>query len=241
LLFRGSWKSNRINRLHISRALTTTPSQAPLTQFNISDNPGARKRAIRWARGPGSGRGKTAGRGHKGQKAREGHKIKPWFEGGKTPLHRRLPKIGVPNLPNKLELTPLTIGRVIEFIRKGRLDPRETITMRKLWKSGAVTKIYDGVKLSEEGSELLEQLKVPLRIEVLDSTEASQQAVAAAGGLVKNVWFNRVTLRAHLKPEKFLRLPRSNGIPPPRFAKKYPDIHPGLIEKHRTDEKFKKF
>lgn len=61
---------------------------------NLRRPDGVKKRRKRVGRGPGSGHGKTAGRGHKGQKARSGGKIKPWFEGGQMPLQRRVPKRG---------------------------------------------------------------------------------------------------------------------------------------------------
>lgn len=61
---------------------------------NLSPAPGSKTEADRVGRGPGSGSGKTSGRGHKGQKARTGGQIPAWFEGGQMPLYRRLPKFG---------------------------------------------------------------------------------------------------------------------------------------------------
>ena len=64
---------------------------------NLSPSMGATKSTKRKGRGPGSGYGKTAGRGHKGSGQRSGHKSRPWFEGGQMPLSRRLPKRGFSN------------------------------------------------------------------------------------------------------------------------------------------------
>ncbi len=69
----------------------------PLELSNLKPPPGARKKRKRIGRGPGSGRGKTATRGHKGQKARSGKKIKAWMEGGQMPVQRRIPKRGFTN------------------------------------------------------------------------------------------------------------------------------------------------
>lgn len=64
-----------------------------------------------------------------------------------------------------------------------------------------------------------------------DISESAKAAVEAAGGSVEKVYFNRVTLRAHLKPEKFDILPRSNGIPPPKLWKRYPLLTPAFIDR----------
>src|SRR3546814_5146472 len=77
----------------------------------LSDNPGANKNRKRIGRGIGSGKGKTAGQGHKGQKARSGVAIKG-FEGGQMPLHRRLPKRGFNNIfASNFKVVNLEIGR----------------------------------------------------------------------------------------------------------------------------------
>lgn len=77
--------------------LTTGLPPVTLKLNNIQDNDGAMKKARRVGRGEGSGRGKTAGRGHKGHKSRSGGGVRPGFEGGQTPLARRLPKYGFSN------------------------------------------------------------------------------------------------------------------------------------------------
>jgi len=86
----------------------------------LKDNPGARKTRIRVGRGIGSGKGKTAGRGHKGQKSRSGVAIKG-FEGGQMPIHMRLPKRGFNNYTKK-RYSELTLGNLQRAIDKGLID-----------------------------------------------------------------------------------------------------------------------
>jgi len=80
--------------------------------------PGSRKKPKRLGRGPGSGHGKTAGKGHKGQKARSGGKVKPRFEGGQMPLQRRVPKRGFTNIFKKV-YSIVNIGRLNEAFDEG--------------------------------------------------------------------------------------------------------------------------
>ena len=91
------------------------------TLNTIQDRKGARKQKKRKGRGPGSGLGKTAGRGHKGQKARNNGGIRIGFEGGQTPLYRRLPKRGFKN-KFAAPLEPLNVGRLQQYIEDGRID-----------------------------------------------------------------------------------------------------------------------
>src|SRR5207302_4804086 len=86
----------------------------------IRDNSGAHYRAKRLGRGIGSGKGKTSGRGGKGQTARTGVALNG-FEGGQTPLHRRLPKRGFTNAPFRKEFHEINLGRLQEAIDDGRL------------------------------------------------------------------------------------------------------------------------
>ena len=91
----------------------------------LKDNPGARKTRIRVGRGIGSGKGKTAGRGHKGQKSRSGVAIKG-FEGGQMPIHMRLPKRGFNNYTKK-SYSELTLGNLQRAIDKGLIDIKKKI------------------------------------------------------------------------------------------------------------------
>ena len=102
----------------------------------ISDRPGATKAKKRLGRGPGSGLGKTSGRGVKGQKARSGVAIKG-FEGGQMPLHRRLPKRGFNNIFAK-RYNELNLGRIQQAIDTGRLDGKKPITIEALKQAGLI-------------------------------------------------------------------------------------------------------
>ena len=91
----------------------------------LSDNRGARKNRMRVGRGPGSGKGKTAGRGVKGQKARSGVSIMG-FEGGQMPLHMRMPKRGFNNIFRK-DYVEVNFWRIEQAIAAGKLDPKKPI------------------------------------------------------------------------------------------------------------------
>ena len=115
----------------------------------LRDNPNARKSRTRVGRGIGSGKGKTAGRGHKGQKSRSGVAIKG-FEGGQMPIHMRLPKRGFNNISRK-DFAELTLGNLQAAIKKGLIDSSKKITEVELCSSGIVKKSKDGVKILNKG------------------------------------------------------------------------------------------
>jgi large subunit ribosomal protein L15 len=115
----------------------------------IADNPGARKERMRVGRGIGSGKGKTSGRGVKGQKARTGVSIKG-FEGGQTPIYRRLPKRGF-NALNPANFEVVNIGRLQAAIEKGKLDAAQPIDEAALAKAGLCSGKSDGVRLLGTG------------------------------------------------------------------------------------------
>ncbi len=97
-------------------------------------------------RGPGSGHGKTSGRGEKGQKARSGGGISPWFEGGQTPLYKRLPRRGV---SNKRFETRYAIVNVSDL---NRFKDGDTVTPELLKESGLVKKELKGIKILGNGN-----------------------------------------------------------------------------------------
>ena len=113
----------------------------------LHDNPGATKTKKRIARGPGSGKGKTAGRGMKGQKSRSGVAIKG-YEGGQMPLYQRLPKRGF-NKPNRKEFSVVNLGLIQKFIDDGKLTG--DITEDSLIESGLVRRKLDGVRVLAKG------------------------------------------------------------------------------------------
>src|SRR5690348_9294940 len=109
----------------------------------IRDNAGAHYRAKRVGRGIGSGKGKTAGRGGKGQTARSGVAING-FEGGQTPLHRRLPKRGFNNKIFRKDWKVVNLGRLQEALDSGKLDAGGTLDGAVLVASGVLRRLGDG-------------------------------------------------------------------------------------------------
>lgn len=163
--------------------------------------------------------GKTATRGHKGRKARNAPNKGPWFEGGQTPLYKKIPKFGFNNVFRR-NLVPVNLDRLIEFIQQKRIDSSQTITMKTLYDARLARQVKFGVKLL--AGRLSSHEGIPkLKIEVSDSSETAKALIEKAGGSVHHVWFNRVTLRAHLRPHRFELPPRSNGIPPPRLRARF--------------------
>ncbi|BBK35732.1 50S ribosomal protein L15 [Allostella sp. ATCC 35155] len=143
----------------------------------IRDNPGARKKAKAVGRGIGSGKGKTSGRGGKGQTARSGVAL-AGFEGGQTPLHRRLPKRGFVK-PFRKEYELVNVGRLQKAIDAGRIDVAQTIDTDALRRAGLVGKAKDGVRLLAQG-----EIKAAVTIQVAGASAAAVAAVEQSGGKV---------------------------------------------------------
>ena len=141
----------------------------------LHDNPGATKTKKRIARGPGSGKGKTAGRGMKGQKSRSGVAIKG-YEGGQMPLYQRLPKRGF-NKPNRKEFSVVNLCLIQKFIDDGKLIG--DITEDSLIESGLVRRKLDGVRVLAKGD-----FTAKANISVTGASGAAKAAVEAAGGLL---------------------------------------------------------
>jgi large subunit ribosomal protein L15 len=143
----------------------------------LSDNSGARKSAMRVGRGIGSGKGKTAGSGHKGQKARSGVAING-YEGGQMPLYQRLPKRGFNN-PNRKDYQVLNLGRLQKAIDAGTVDAKAPITIDMLAAAGVVGRVVDGVRLLAKG-----ELKAKIDITVTGASKGAVEAVEKAGGKI---------------------------------------------------------
>lgn len=150
----------------------------------IRDNEGANRKQKRIGRGPGSGKGKTGGRGIKGQKSRSGVALNG-YEGGQMPLYRRLPKRGF-TPPNAKKFTVVNLGQLQTFIDAGSLDASVAITEDVLLASGVIRRKLDGVRLLAKG-----ELKVKLDLTVTGASQAAQDAIAKLGG--------KVTLTAPVK------------------------------------------
>jgi len=146
----------------------------------ISDRPGARQARKRVGRGPGSGLGKTAGRGHKGQKSRSGVAIKG-FEGGQMPLYRRLPKRGFNNISSKT-FAVVNLDRIQENIDAGKLDGKQPVTAEALIAAGIARRTKDGVRLLGGG-----ELKAKVAFKVQGASKNAVAAVEKAGGSVEFV------------------------------------------------------
>jgi len=142
---------------------------------DLRDNPGATKKRMRVGRGPGSGKGKTAGRGIKGQKSRSGVAINA-YEGGQMPLYQRLPKRGF-NKPNRKEWAVVNLGLIQKFIDAGKIDAKAEITEDVLVASGLLRRKRDGVRVLAKG-----ELSVNARITVSGASQPAIAAVEAAGG-----------------------------------------------------------
>ena len=143
----------------------------------IADNDGAHYKFKRVGRGIGSGKGKTSGRGGKGQTARSGVAIFG-FEGGQTPLHRRLPKRGFTNI-FRPEYQVINTGRLQKAVDSGKLQAGATVTAETLIELGLLTKLGDGVRLLAKGT-----ISTKLAIEVAGASAAAIAQIEAAGGTV---------------------------------------------------------
>ena len=141
----------------------------------LADNPGAAKKQKRVARGPGSGKGKMAGRGVKGQKSRSGVAI-GGSEGGQMPLYRRLPKRGFTK-PNQKHFAVVNLGLIEKFIAAGKLDASVEITEDALVAAGLTSTKLDGIRVLNKGA-----VTTKVTLIVTGASAAAVEAVAAAGG-----------------------------------------------------------
>jgi len=141
----------------------------------LHDNPGATRRKKRIGRGPGSGMGKTGGRGIKGQKSRSGVAIKG-YEGGQMPLYQRLPKRGFTK-PNRKEYAVVNLGLIQKFADAGKIDASAPITEDVLVASGLVRRKRDGVRVLAKGD-----VTAKLDLQVTGASQSARDAVEKAGG-----------------------------------------------------------
>ena len=139
----------------------------------LSPRPGAKQSRRRVGRGPGSGRGKTAGTGVKGQGTRSGKKIKPWFEGGQMPLTQRVPKRGFKNIFRK-DVEIVNVGEL------ARLGDGATVDPESLAKNGLIRGSGVEIKLLGEG-----ESPKNLTIKLNRVSAGARTKVEAAGGSVE--------------------------------------------------------
>ena len=136
----------------------------------LSPAEGSVKESYRKGRGPGSGNGKTAGKGHKGQNARSGGGVRPGFEGGQLPLYRKLPKRG---FHNKFA----TVYAIVNVEALNRFEDDAVVDTAALIECGLVTRVCDGVKILGNG-ELTKKLTVKAAV----FSNAAKEKIEAAGG-----------------------------------------------------------
>lgn len=141
---------------------------------SLTSTPGARRRRKRVGRGPGSGHGKTSGRGHKGQKARSGYSHKFGFEGGQMPLSRRLPKRGF----NHQKRYPMAVVNV-DVLEKV-FDAGAEVTAESCVEKGLCPKLKGGVKILGRG-----EITKGLTLKVNAISPGAQSKIESAGGTVE--------------------------------------------------------
>ena len=141
----------------------------------LKENKGAIKTKKRLGRGPGSGVGKTCGRGLKGQKSRSGVSING-FEGGQMPIYMRLPKRGF-NVPNAKKYSVLNIGQLQNFIDRKKISPDNEINEDLLSSSGIISRKFDGVRLLGKG-----ELKTKVVVKLTGASKSAISAIEKYGG-----------------------------------------------------------
>ena len=133
--------------------------------------PAAKKvKRNRVGRGMASGNGKTSGRGHKGQKARSGGGVRRGFEGGQTPLYRRLPKRGFNNSVHANDFVEVTLTMLNK-------SSKEDVTAESLIEDGIIRKAKDGIVILATG-----KLEKKLNVKAVKFTKAAQEKIEALGG-----------------------------------------------------------
>lgn len=137
---------------------------------NLKPAPGSTKNRKRIGRGPGSGTGKTSGKGHKGQNARSGGGVKPGFEGGQMPLQRRVPKRGFASLNKK-------VYNLVNLRDLETFDAGTIVDVEQYGKSGLVTSMKDGIKILADGD-----LTKSLTVQAHKFSKSAIKKIEAAGG-----------------------------------------------------------
>ncbi|MFN3813186.1 MAG: 50S ribosomal protein L15 [Aquificaceae bacterium] len=139
--------------------------------YELAPNEGATKKRKRVGRGIGSGLGKTCGKGHKGQKTRSGDRRLPsWFEGGQTPLHKRVPKRGFRSF-NRIEYSVVNLKTLEKNFQDGQEINLETLYEKGLVKKGMPIKVLGDGELTKK-----------LRIKAHAFSSSARQKIESAGG-----------------------------------------------------------
>lgn len=141
---------------------------------NLKAPKGANRKRKRLGRGHGSTLGKTSGKGHKGQKARSGGSVHARFEGGQTPLHRRLPKVGFTN-PFEKHYTIINLQDLERVFEDG-----DTVDLETMRAKGLVKRNLDGVKILGNG-----ELTKKLSVKAVKFSKSAKAAIENVGGSVE--------------------------------------------------------
>lgn len=160
----------------------------------ISDNLGARVSKKRLGRGMGSGTGKTAGRGHKGQKARSGTSGVRTFEGGQTPLYRRLAKVGFFNIFRKT-FAEINIGKIEKAIADKKLAADKVIDVAALQAAKLINRAEGGLKVLGQG-----ELSKAIKIEAVKWSKSAEEAIKKAGGSIAQPVKKEAAPKSEKKP-----------------------------------------
>ena len=139
----------------------------------LAPAPNSTKSIKRLGRGIGSGTGKTSGKGHKGQNARSGGGVRPGFEGGQTPLFKRLPKRGFTNI-NRIDYAVINVEDLNCF------EAGTVVDTAVLQAKGLVKKEYEGVKVLGNG-----ELNVALTVKAKKFSKSASEKISAAGGTIE--------------------------------------------------------
>ena len=139
----------------------------------LSPAEGSAVKSYRKGRGPGSGNGKTAGKGHKGQNARSGGGVRPGFEGGQNPLYRRLPKRGF----NNMFAVTYSIVNVEVF---NAFEDGAVVDAQALVDAGVIKKVNDGLKVLGRG-----EITKKITVKAAKVSESAKAKIEAAGGTVE--------------------------------------------------------
>ncbi len=144
-----------------------------LRLHDLKPAPGSKQKKIRVGRGEGGRRGKTAGRGTKGDKARGS--VPPWFEGGRTPIHRQLPHLRGFKNPNRVAYNPVNVEALASF-------PAGTEVTPDLLRAAGLAKKKGLIKILGEG-----ELSISLTVKAHAVSGTARQKIEAAGGTVEIV------------------------------------------------------
>ena len=140
----------------------------------LKPNAGSKHRVKRLGRGESSGLGKTSGRGHKGQKSRSGGGVRPGFEGGQMPLHRRLPKRGFNNTRFQDKIAVVNVSSL-----EARFEDGSTVSEASLRAARLIKGSYDGVKVLGNGN-----LTKKLTVEGCTVSASAREKIEKAGGSI---------------------------------------------------------